>query len=146
MVAWLETPPFPLSSLASRVPGAEGALRLGRVLTVGVNLQPWYTRAAGSQLPPLAARPRPRPRARPHTASTVLRASRALATAAAVLGELVLELPGHGIPVFISPNQEITCEVCGRTATAETYRRVETGSHGLAADVCAVRAAAESRE
>jgi hypothetical protein len=113
-----------------------------------VNLQPWYTRATGSQLPPLVvtADRGPAPEPRPHTASTVLRAGHALATAAAVLGELVLELPGDGIPFFIGPHKEITCEVCGRTATAETYRRVETGSHGRTADVCSVPGRPRRRE
>jgi hypothetical protein len=125
-----------------------------RSLTVAVDLQPRWSKAAGAVvLPPLAvtASRGPAPEPRPHTASTVLRAGHALATAAAVLGELVLEKPADGIPYFIGPHQEVTCEVCGAPATHETYRRVEVGTSGRHADVCSVpcaRAAhaGESRE
>jgi hypothetical protein len=124
-----------------------------RVLTVGADLQTRWSKADGDHLPPLTvtASRGPAPEPRPHTASTVLRAGHALATAAAVLGELVLEKPADGIPYFIGPRQEITCEVCGAPATHETYRRVEVGTSGRHADVCSVpcaRAAhaGESRE
>ena len=80
----------------------------------------------------------PAPEPRPHTASAVLRAGRALSEPAAVLGELVLEQAADSIPLCGWESKEITFEVCQRIVSADTARRVETGPHGRTADVCSV--------
>jgi hypothetical protein len=107
-----------------------------RTLTVTFDLLSRYLPEQRVQSPAVTADRGPAPEPRPHTASTVLRAGRALSELAAVLGELVLEPAADGIPLCGWGSKEITCEVCQRTVSADIARRVETGPYGRTADVC----------
>ncbi|HEV3380918.1 MAG TPA: hypothetical protein VG142_08065 [Trebonia sp.] len=118
-----------------------------RILTVTFDLIWHYLPGQPVNPPAVTSDQGPAPEPRPHTASTVLRAGRAVMELAAVLGELVIEPGGDGIPLCGRPGEEVTCEVCKRTVGADIARVVEarppsSGQTRVCSVVCARAASA----
>lgn len=84
----------------------------------------------------------PAPQPRPHSAATLLQVAHHLHRLAAVLSEVVLEPEADGIPLCGRDDQEITCEICQRTAGAGIARTIEIARPWLrTVTVCSVTCA-----
>jgi hypothetical protein len=89
-----------------------------RTLTVTIRNDAHYTLA-------VTADRGPAPHPRPHTPATLLRTAHHLQHLAATLGELILEPETDGTPLCGNPDDDVTCEICQSTTTADVARTVD---------------------